>query len=76
MALMSHLPESLKSSLISLFPNINIEQVELESIVPERLTDGGIITGIPTDKLAADSQMEIQIDHLCQRNAGGEILSM
>ena len=58
--------------MISLFPNINIEQVELESIVPERLTDGGIITGIPTDKLAADSQMEIQIDHLC-RGMQGEI---
>ena len=66
--------ESLKSSLISLFPNINVEQVELESIVPERLTDGGIITGIPTDKLAADSQMEIQIDHLCRGMQGRDFV--
>ena len=66
--------ESLKSSLISLFPNINVEQVELGSIVPERLTDGGIITGIPTDKLAADSQMEIQIDHLCRGMQGRDFV--
>lgn len=66
--------ESLKSSLISLFPNINVEQAELESIVPERLTDGGIITGIPTDKLAADSQMEIQIDHLCRGMQGRDFV--
>ena len=66
--------ESLKSSLISLFPNINVEQIELESIVPERLTDGGIITGIPTNKLAADSQMEIQIDHLCRGMQGRDFV--
>lgn len=62
--------ESLKSALLSLFPNINIEETELEQIVPDQLTDGGIITGIPTDKLAQDSQIEIQIDHLCRGMQG------
>ena len=66
--------ESLKSSLLSLFPNINIEETELEQIVPDKLTDGGIITGIPTDKLAQDGQMEIQIDHLCRGMQGKDFV--
>ena len=66
--------ESLKSSFAALFPNINLHPVDLGTIVPDTLTDGGIITGIPTNKLNPDSQVEVQIDHLCRGMQGKEFI--
>ena len=66
--------DSLKSSLISLFPNINLEPIELAIIMPKQLTDGGIITGIPTNKLSNDTQKDLQIDHLCRGMQGRDFV--
>ena len=70
----SYLIESLKSSLMSLFPNISLEPVELGDVVPQSMTDGGIVTGIPTNKLSGDKPGDVQIDHIIRGMVGKDFV--
>jgi len=66
--------DSLKSSLISLFPNISIKDIHIQTVVPSRLTDAGVFTGIPTNKLLKEDNVKYQLDRLCQGMMGKEFI--
>ncbi len=64
---------SLRSSLISLFPNIDLEDAKINDIVLKNITDAGLFTGIPTNKLN-DEKKTIQLDHIIRGMLGKEFI--
>lgn len=68
--------DSLRSSLISMFPNIELEDTKLQEIVPDdfNLTDGGIMTGLPTNKLSEKTTSDVQLDYIIRGMQGKEFI--
>lgn len=68
--------DSLRSSLVSMFPNIEMEDAELQEIVPDdfTLTDGGIMTGLPTNKLSGENISDVQLDYIIRGMQGKEFV--
>ncbi|MCD7884705.1 MAG: DUF87 domain-containing protein [Lachnospiraceae bacterium] len=77
----SHL-ESLKSTLVSMFPAIELREIDdidgqdaWETIVPYDLTSGGIVCGKPTNKMAAEGRdQRLQMDQLIRGLIGRNFL--
>lgn len=63
------LVESLKSSYEAVFPGIDIEYTLENPLRTSPNTYGGMFTGIPTDKLAADKKV-FQIENICRGMQG------
>lgn len=67
--------QSLKSTLSSAFPAIEIRDVEnFQNIIPEDIQSGGIVCGTPTNKMQEQKNARLQMDQLVRGLLGKDFV--